>query len=138
MSIGAKLRLNMMVRKADPTKEPVKECLAANSRRNAFDADVLDYPLTTTLAAHSNGTTYAYMPVNPVLMLESIGITNGHTPQEQANAVMELTKAAATLGHVNGYRELMFLASDEVTARGAKMMGFEELPYKVYRAKLPK
>lgn len=126
----------MMVRKADPIKEPVEECLKANSARNAFDRDVLDYPLTTTLAAHSNGTTYGYMPVNPVIMLESIGLTNGHTPQEQANAVMELTKAAATLAHVNGYRELMFLASDETTANGAKLMGFEELPYKVLRMKL--
>lgn len=136
MSIGAKIRAGMMVRKADPTKEPVKECLAANSKRNAFDPDVLEYPLTTTLAAHSNGTTYAYMPVNPVLMLESIGMTNGHTPQEQANAVMEMTKTAAALGHINGYREVYFLASDETTANGAKLMGFEELPYKCFRLKL--
>jgi hypothetical protein len=33
-------------------------------------------------------------------------------------------------------REVCFLASDQATAEGAKKMGFEELPYKVYRKRI--
>jgi hypothetical protein len=136
MSIGTELKNLVMVRLADAGKEPVIEWCEANSARNSFDKSVLGYPATKTLAAHNNGTVYAYMPIQGTAMLESIGPNPAATPLEIANGVMEMVKAAATLAYTAGYRELYFLASDETTAQGAKLMGFECLPYKVYRRRL--
>lgn len=128
----------VMVRLADRGNEPVMEWLSANASRNGFDPEVLDYKCTKVLAAHNNGTVYVYMPAQPVVMLESIGPNPEAKPLEVATGVMELVKAAAMMAVSSDppISEMYFLASDELTAKGAKAMGFVELPYKVYRRKL--
>ena len=136
MSIGEQLRNPVMVRLADPEVEPVIDWCQANSERNSFDRDVLTYPATKVLAAHDNGTVFAYMPVQGTAMLESIGPNPSASPLQVARGIMEMVKGAALLAYGAGYRELYFLASDDVTAEGAKKLGFEELPFKVYRKRL--
>lgn len=126
----------VMVRLADPKTEPVKEWLQANSERNRFDPAVLDYPVMKVLASHCNGTTYTYMPVQGVAVLESIGVNPDATPLQIATGVMESVKASVMLAQMSGYREIWFPASDEVTARGAETMGFEKMPYTLYRKKI--
>lgn len=129
----------VMVRFAEED-EPVKEWLEKNAGRNGFDPEVLDYPCTKVLAAHTNGTVVAYMPVQSVPMLESIGPNPEAKPLDIATAVMEMTKSAALLGHGAGMREMYFLGSDETTSAGAKALGFEDMTekygYHVFRARL--
>lgn len=136
MSIGEQLRHQVMVRFADPETEPVVDWCQANSSRNAFDKDVLTYPSCKVMAAHEDGAVIAYMPIQGTAMLESIGPNPDATPLQVANATMEMVKAGALLAYGAGHRELYFLASDEVTARGAELMGFEELPFRVFRKRL--
>jgi hypothetical protein len=130
----------VMVRLADPKTEPVKEWLEANRERNGVDLAVLDYPGTKVLAAHKNGTVYAYMPIQPVAMLESIGPNPEAKPLEVATAVMEMVKGAGLMAYQGDFREMFFLASDKITAEGAESMGFENLTekygYSVFRARL--
>jgi hypothetical protein len=136
MSIGYELRNAIDVRLAEPQTEPVVDWCQANSSRNAFDRDVLEYPATKVLAAHNNGTVYAYMPVQGVAMLESIGPNPAVNPIQIAAAIVEMVQGACLMAYANGMREAYFLSSDDLTAEGAKKMGFEELPYKVYRKRL--
>ena len=136
MSIGEQVRNPILVRLAEPTTEPVVDWCQANSARNAFDKDVLDYPSTKVLAAHNNGTVYAYMPIQGTAMLESIGPNPEATPMQVASGVVECVKGAALLAYGAGYREIYYLASDDITAEGSKRLGFEELPYRVFRKKL--
>lgn len=136
MSIGEQLRNPVMVRLADPETEPVIDWCQANSERNAFDRDVLTYPSTKVLAAHNNGTVYAYMPIQGTAMLESIGTNPAANAFEVAQGIMEMVKTAAFMAHGAGYRELYFLASDANTAAGAEKMGFEKLEFTVYRKRL--
>jgi hypothetical protein len=136
MSIGETIRNPIMVRFAEKETEPVVDWCQANSARNAFDKDVLDYPATKVLAATDGETVFAYMPEQGCAMLESIGPNPDATPLQIAASIVELVKAAALLAHGAGFREIYFLASDDVTGRGAKKLGFEELPYKVYRRRL--
>ncbi len=126
----------VFVRFADPKQEPVEDWCRNNSARNAFDPSVLSYASTKVLAGHNNGTTFAYMPVQGAAILESIGINPEAKPLDVATAVMEMTKAAILLAQGAGFGEAYFLASDNVTAEGAKRMGFVEMPYKVYRRKI--
>lgn len=125
-----------MVRLADPKQEPVAQWCEQNRQRNEFDPQVLDYPVMRVLAAHSNGTTYAYMPMQGVAMLESIGINPEAKPLEAATGIMEMVKAAVVLAQNANYKELYFLGTDPVTEQGAERMGFEKLPYTVYRKRI--
>jgi hypothetical protein len=136
LSIGTDLRNPVMVRLADPDIEPVIDWCQANSERNAFDRDVLTYPATKVMAACNNGDVYAYMPVQGVAMLESVGPNPEATPLQISSALVEMVQGACLMAYANGMREAYFLSSDELTAEGAKKMGFEELPYKVFRKRL--
>ena len=137
MSIGAKLRRMIFVRKVDVAKEPqARYLIEANKERNAYDGKVLDYPCTEVFAAHTNGTTHAYLPVQTVAVLDSVGVNPSSSAQEVAAGMMELVKAVAVLAHRSGMREVMFLSSDENTVNGAKQMGFVELDCKVLRLRL--
>lgn len=126
----------VMVRIADPSKEPVKEWLEANSERNEFDPAVLSYPEMRVLAGHSNGTTYNYLPIQLVGMFESIGVNPEATPLQVATGIMECVKAGVVLAQNANLKEVYFLGSDETTEEGAKRMGFESLPYKVFRKRI--
>lgn len=126
----------VMVRIADPATEPVKEWCEANSERNEFDPAVLAYPEMRVLAGHNNGTTYNYLPIQLVGMFESIGVNPEATPLQAATGIMECVKAGVVLAQNANVREVYFLGSDETTSEGAKRLGFEELPYKVYRKRI--
>ena len=137
MSIGTELRNPIELRLADKDKEPVTAWLEANSARNEFDSAVLDYPATKVLAAtNGNGRVLAYMPLQGTAMLESIGANPEATPMEVAAGIVEMVKGAALMAHAAGYRELYFLATDDNTAEGSKRLGFEELPFRVFRKRL--
>ena len=136
MSIGTQIRNSIDVRLADPDVEPVVDWCQANSERNAFDRDVLSYPSTKILAAHDNGTTIAYLPVQGVAMLESLGPNPEVNPIQVTAALVQMVKGAGLMAYANGMRELYFLASDETTALGAEHMGFVKLNFTVYRKRL--
>lgn len=130
----------VMVRLADPKTEPVREWLEANSGRNGFDPAIMEYPGLKVLAAQKDGEVLAYMPVQPVAVLESIGINPEANARDIATAVMELTKHAAFMAYGGDCREMFFLGSDPNTSEGAKNLGFEDLTekfgYHVFRARL--
>ena len=123
----------ILIRDADPSKEPVKEWLMANIARNAFSPRILDYPGTSVLAAH-NGQVITYVPTQPVLVMESVGVNPvSPPPQDVATALVETVRAAAVLAYRAGCREIHFLASDELTAKGAEKLGFHKIEFPVYR-----
>lgn len=139
MSIGTTLRNAVMVRLADPESEPVVDWCQANSERNAFDKDVLSYPSTKILAAYQDredGKVVVYMPVQGAVILESIGSNPEASVQEITQAMIECVQGAALLAHMQGMREMFFLASDESTALGAEHLGFEKVEMALYRKRL--
>jgi hypothetical protein len=58
------------------------------------------------------------------------------TPLQVAAALVEAVQGACLMAYANGMREIMFGVSDELTEEGAKKLGFELFPYKVYRKRL--
>ena len=136
MSTAATLRNQVYVRLAAPD-EPYLAWFEANKERNDFDPAVLGYPTTKVLAAYKlDGTVLAYMPVQTVAMLESIATNPEVGSMKRTAGVVEMTQAAAMLASLGGIRECFFCSTDDLTAGGAELMGFEELPYKVYRLRI--
>lgn len=136
MSIGTQLRTPVLVRKADLEKEPVREWIERNSKRNDLDPRIFSYPSLAVLASHRNGTVYTYLPVQTVAMLESVGVNPEADGNDVATGLMEGVKATALLAHNQGIREIYFLSSDPTVDAGAEAMGFVALPHKVYRMRI--
>ena len=112
--------------------------LALNKERNGFtDRKVLDYPLTEIYKAVKDGKTLGYQPVQVVVMMESFAPNPEATPLEKGRALLEMTKAAVLSASQGGAKEIYHLSSDPLTEEGAKLFGFQEVPMKVMRLKLP-
>lgn len=92
---------------------------------------------TVLEAVNGKGDTICYMPVVPVIMLESLAPKPGATPIEMANALKTLVVGAAQLAAAGGSHELVFWASDEATAALAERGGFEKMSMPMYRLRLP-
>jgi hypothetical protein len=111
------------------------EWVTAAREINLFDPAVMDYPTTRTLVAH-NGEPLLYMPVQQVLMMESLAPKPGLTPIEEGLALREITKAVALLGSQASIRESYFLCKDERVVKFGAAHGYELLPWKTMRMRL--
>lgn len=114
----------------------------AKGQNNYFDPDVLSYPATTALVAHSDHI-ILYLPVQKVIMLESLAINpevgkDGKplvTDHEVSVALKEAVINLAFEGQVNGVGEIYFMGTNEQTNKFAAKHGFEQLPWVPYRIK---
>lgn len=127
----------MEIHKLEDKKDPqALEWLNANRDRNSFDEDVLMYPASELWSGIKDGKACGYIPVQTVLVMESIGFNPESTIPEKASTMFEFAQAALFLAQREGMREVMFLVSDEVTAEASKVLGFEELNCRVMRRKI--
>jgi hypothetical protein len=115
--------------------EKLVDWTVASLEASHFDPDILGKPSTLLLAAHDSQP-ITFLPLQMVLMLESVVSDPEASPERRALAIRELTKAAAYVARSKGVNELVFLPTDPELEKLAKKHGFEELPYKVMRLKL--
>lgn len=110
--------------------------LEANKERNALDPVVLSYPSSLLLQCSDGEKVMGVMITQSVQMLESIALNETMTSEEKASAAMNLMAYALNLAHQVGQREAYFCASDPVTERAMKQMGWQLVEYSVYRLRL--
>jgi hypothetical protein len=103
---------------------------------NEFDPEVVKLPSTFVMCAYNREGPLAYLPVQQPFMLESFASKPGATELQKSEALKALFRAAVTQAHIKGAGEIYFLSTDPGTEALAKNHAFEELPYKVFRAKL--
>jgi hypothetical protein len=113
------------------------EWAKASAQINLFDPDVMSYPSTVTLVAHSDQPE-VFMPLQTTVTLESLAPRPGISPLTEAVALRELIHAAALMAHMAKVKELYFLCKDDRVIELAKRHGFEELPFTTLRLKLDK
>ena len=111
------------------------EWLEANEERGHPDDNARN--AATVLEAVAGSDTICYMPVVPVIMLESLAPKPGATAFEMTHALKTLVVAAANLAAANGCKELVFWSTDEATAKVAEYVGFERVNMPMYRLRLP-
>lgn len=124
------------VRKVEKDDPQAMEWLRANQDNTAFDEGVLDYPASELWAARNGVTTHAYLPVQQVLVLESLGANPESSSIQVAHSMLKFVEGASLVAHRAGMRELMFLVSDDLTAQASEALGFEELKCRVMRRKI--
>lgn len=111
--------------------------MEGNRDRNSFDAAVLDYPATEVYCAYVGEKIISYLICQPVVVLDAFGPNPEASGYELTKALEHFTVAVGLLAHRSGTREIMFLGSDESTAKASEVLGFTKLETPVWRLRLP-
>jgi len=111
---------------------------------NLLDPDILQYTKNIRfLTASHEGQPLVHMPVQSVLMLESLAVKPGATELEVAKSIAELIRYAVKIAMDSAMNEVYFICKDENVNRFAERHGFEclladEKRGKLYRIKVGK
>ena len=104
---------------------------------NKFEPDVLSYPRTVMLTADDESGPVLYLPVQPVLMLESLAPKPGVSPRKEALALWRMGEMLEQVSRDTGMREQYFICKDDRVADICADHGFEELKgYRLLRKKI--
>ena len=106
------------------------------AEKNLIDWDVLTFPATTMLKATDGGKNILHVPVQPVYMVESLGISPDASPLDTAKALSEVMQIVRWESQKAGQGEVYFLCSDEETKKFAEHHGFERVNIPLYRMKV--
>lgn len=126
----------VFVRPARPEESKMFLDWSLENPENGFDPEVPKYPTTVTWCAYDKDGQVAFLPVQLAYIMESFASRPGLTPRRQADALKEFTQNLVTQAALHGVGEIYFLGTSEDTNAYAENYIFEEVPYKVYRAKL--
>ena len=106
------------------------------TKGNLFDQDILSYPSLRALRSYGPDGSVAYLPMQTVLMLESLAVKEGIEPMQAAQAFRDLVKGAMLTASGDRIKEIYFVCEDENVLKVAEGHGFERLPWAVTRIKL--
>lgn len=102
---------------------------------NYFDPDVLRYPRTIITSAEDEGGALLYIPVQPVLMFESIAPRPELSPRKEALSLWRIGQMLEDVSKLTGYRE-QYCKDDRVADICAKH-GFTEMEgYRILKKKI--
>ena len=102
-----------------------------------FDSGILAYPTTRLLCAY-NSHPVGFLPVHKAAILETLALNPEASNEDKAQAMRDLVKAATLTASSDGIKEIYFLGTDKhvIDIATKPGVGFEELPWKIYRMKL--
>lgn len=105
---------------------------------NCFDPDVLSYPRAVMYTADDQGGPLLYLPVQPVLMCESLAPRPGASAKQIALALFKIGEMLNETSQITGIQEQYFLCKHDQTADFIKKHGFEEMKdYRILKRKAP-
>ena len=109
---------------------------------NNFDPDVVSYPRSVMLTAdketENTSEPILYLPIQPVLMLESLAPKPGITPREEALALWRLGELLEQITKDTGLQEHYFICKDDRMADYCSKHGFTEMKgYRLLKKKIP-
>jgi len=111
------------------------QLLLENSEHNGLDLRIFQYPVTRVVRSENGNGADAYMAVQTVPMLESIGYTRSLEPERRKAVALEMVDFVEQEARKGGMGEVYFVSSDPKTdARAMKERGFE--PVTAFRKRL--
>jgi hypothetical protein len=117
--------------------EQFLEWSVANKDHSSFDPEIARQPGTFVLAAYNCDKVVAYIPVHRPFMLESLAPNPEASDFEVASALREFTQFLVSQCHIkNDVGHIYFLGNADDTNKFASNHVYEELPWRVYRARV--
>lgn len=105
------------------------------AEKTHFDLDILQYPLLRVFAADEQGKTRGFLPIHPVLMLESLVTDPELSDYQRARLLRVLIPAVVSRAWDEQIREVYFVCFDDKLAELALSSGFEAVDGRVLRLK---
>ena len=94
---------------------------------NMFDKDVLTYPRTVMLRARNEEGNQLFVPLQSVLMYDSIAPRPGLSPMAEARALSKIGEVVDQAAQHSGTREVYFFCRDDRVADLCARHGYEEI-----------
>lgn len=130
--------MEITIRFAEPKDAPLFTSWVKEIQElNLFDPTVMSYPTTNLLAVDKDGEPILYMPFQAVICGESLAPKPGLSKREEAIALKRVHEGLTNIAKGTGVREIVFVCKDESFAQFITHYGYEELPYKLFRFKVP-
>jgi hypothetical protein len=101
--------------------------------KNGFDMKVMSYPRTIMCSAKDDTGALMYIPLQPVLMYESIASKPEITERQTALSLWRIGELMEQVMHDTGHCEAYFLVKDGDVADICAAHGWEEIDPKKYR-----
>jgi hypothetical protein len=121
-----------------PDQEKFVDWIWSARKINCFDPDILLYPRTILYTAEDQDGPLLYLPVQPVLMLESLAPRPGVSPRKEALALWKLGEMLEETSRITGIQEQYFLCKDQRVVDICSRHGFDKLEgYTILRKKVP-
>ena len=130
----------VLVRPLDNSKHPKDGEMflgwAKENEHGEFDPAVALFPSSFTWCAYDKDGPLAFQTIQQPFMLETLAFRPGATHRQKTVAIRELTHNAIAQASLKGAGEVYFVATEEGTNDLADSQMFEELPWRVFRAKI--
>jgi hypothetical protein len=94
---------------------------------NMFDMNVIGYPRTAMLKASDEEKALLYMPIQSVLMFDSIAPRPGLTPRQEALCLARIRDLVDDVAKSSRHRETYFFCKDDRVADISIKHGYEEI-----------
>lgn len=127
---------NITVRLAEPKDAELFLKYEAETKNNLWDPAAGLYPSSFTLCTENEQGVVMFLPVQPMLMLESLAIRPESDPKDVAFSLRKLIDQLVDTAKKLGMGEIAFVCKDSATEKFAEHHGFEKLPWNLYRLKI--
>jgi hypothetical protein len=117
-----------ILRQEDLTEQDAEkfcEWVYAMRDKNNFDPGVMWYPRTIMCRAQAGEEPIAYVPLQPVLMYESLAAKPGVSSRQLAMALWKISEAVDKAARVTSFCEAFLITSDENEATVASLHGWK-------------
>lgn len=92
---------------------------------NDFDPSIAEYPHLHTFVVEEDGSPLLYIPVHPVLCIESVAARPGITGRQYIEALLEAKRATESLAGQYGIREIYTSSGYEPMIKTLRRHGYE-------------
>lgn len=123
--------LNNPTRECDLTEKDAENFVqwVYELKDNNFDPGVMFYPRTIMCRAQAGEEPIVYLPLQPVLMFESLAPKPGLSSRQTAMALWKIGEAVDKAALETGFREAYFFTNDEREAQVCALHGWKIAMY---------
>lgn len=128
--------MKISVTLAQPSDAALASEWMTSTKDNLFDSEILTYPSLRILKASVNGEPSAFLPMQPVFVLESIAHRPDITPRENAYCLRKLQDQIEETARSYGIREVYWVCRDESLINFSEHHGYRKMPGTLMRMKI--
>jgi hypothetical protein len=98
-----------------------------STRQNGLDPDIANYPNLRTLTIELDGEPAIYVPIHPVLVIESVAVRPGLTPRQYITSLLQAKSTIEQIARGYGIAEIHTSSTYQPMIRTLARHGYEPI-----------